>query len=226
MYFDTFPLFRNRGKPNFFADDTETSGLARATHELTGWSLGIYDFDNDGHKDLFVATSHFPGSEPYVHSPAAIPNHVLRNRGNGAFEDVSLLAGMDFQRSALYHGAAFADFDNDGRVDVVVTALNSPARLFRNISPGRAHWVALHLTGTQSNRSGLGATVRLTLPNGAVRFNHATTSVGYASSSEPLVRFGLGPYDTAREISIRWPSGRVQVLFGVHADRVVEVKER
>ena len=225
MYFDTFPLFRNRGKPDFFADDTVSSGLARATHELTGWSLGIYDFDNDGYKDLFVATSHFPGSEPYVHSPAAIPNHVLRNRGNGAFEDVSLVAGQDFQRSALYHGAAFADFDNDGRVDVVVTALNSPARLFRNISPGPGHWIALRLAGTQSNRSGLGATVRLTLPNGAVKYNHATTSVGYASSSEPLVRFGMGPYDTAKEISVRWPSGRVQVLSAVKADRVVEVKE-
>jgi hypothetical protein len=226
MYFDTFPLFRNRGEPNFFTDNTVSSGLARATHELTGWGLGLYDFDNDGSKDLFLAASHFPGSEPYAHSPAALPNHVLRNVGDGAFEDVSLLAGRDFQRPSLYHGAAFADLDNDGRIDVVVTALNSPARLFRNTSPGPAHWIALRLKGTRSNRSGLGAKVRLTLPNGAVEYNHATTSVGYASSSEPLVRFGLGPYDAAQEISIHWPSGRVQVLTGVRADRVVEVEER
>jgi hypothetical protein len=226
MYFDTFPLFRNRGKPDFFIDDTMASGVAQATHELTGWSLGLFDFDNDGYKDLFLAASHFPGSEPYAHSPAALPNHVLHNSGNGIFDDVSLLAGRDFQRAALYHGAAFADFDNDGRIDVVVTALNSPARLFRNTSSSAAHWIALRLKGVRSNRSGLGAKVRLTLPNGAVKYNHATTSVGYASSSEPLVRFGLGPYDTAREISIQWPSGRVQVISDVRADRIVDVEER
>ena len=108
----------------------------------------------------------------------------------------------------------------------MVIALNSPARLFRNTSPGPAHWIALRLAGTRSNRSGLGTKVRLTLPNGGVKYNHASTSVGYASSSEPLVRFGLGPYDTAKEISIQWPSGRVQVLTGVRADRVVDVQER
>ena len=226
MYFDTFPLFRNHGKPNFFADETVPSGVAIATRNLTGWGMGMYDFDNDGHKDLFFATSHFPGSEPFVHALPAIPNHVLRNLGTGYFEDVSILAGVDFQQPALYHGAAFADFDNDGRVDVVVTAVNGPVRLLRNLSPGPAHWVALRLSGTQSNRDGLGAAVKLTLPTGALKYNRATTTVGYASASEPLVRFGLGPYERASEIQIRWPSGRVQLLRDVKADRVVTVKEQ
>ena len=138
---------------------------------------------------------------------------------------MSSIAGKDFQRPALYHGAAFADFDNDGRVDVVVTAVNGPARLFRNTSPGPAHWLALRLTGTHSNRDGLGARVKVTLPTGASQYNHATTSVGYASASEPVVRFGLGPYDRASEIQIRWPSGRVQALRDVKGNRVVAVKE-
>ena len=125
----------------------------------------------------------------------------------------------------MHHGAAFADFDNDGRIDVVVTAINSNIRLFRNVSPYPGHWIALRLTGTRSNRDGLGARVRLTLPGGAVQYNRATTAVGYASSSEPMVRFGLGPYEQAKEIEIRWPSGQVQVLKGIGGDRVLTIKE-
>jgi hypothetical protein len=185
----------------------------------------MYDFDNDGYKDLFFANSHFPGSEPYAHSDPAIPNKVLRNLGNGRFADVSSAAGRDFQLPALYHGAAFADFDNDGRVDVITTAVNGPARLFRNVSPRTGHWLALRLIGTRNNRDGLGARVRITLPSGRVQYNRATTSVGYASSSQALVHFGLGPYERVREIEIRWPGDRVQVLKGLGGDRVLAVQE-
>jgi enediyne biosynthesis protein E4 len=224
MYWDEFPLFRNRGKPNFFTDETIPSGIALATRNLTGWGMGMYDFDNDGHKDLFFAVSHFPGSEPQVHADQAMANHVLRNLGGGSFEDVSSLAGRDFQQRALYHGAAFADLDNDGRVDVVVSAVNGPLKIFRNSSPA-GHWVALRLVGTKGNREGLGARVRVTLPTGNVMYNHATTSVGYASSSEPLVRFGMGPYDYAPEIEIRWPGGQAQTLKNTKADQVLTVRE-
>ena len=225
MYWDGFTLYRNRGKPNFFVDETVSSGLALSTPRRTGWGMGMYDFDNDGYKDLFYATSHFPGTEAQVRSQAATSNLVLRNLANGRFADVSRLAGPDFQRPALFHGAAFADFDNDGRVDVVVTAVNGSLRVFRNISPEPGHWIALRLIGTRSNRDGLGARVRLNLPGGSSEYNHATTSVGYASSSEPIVRFGLGPYDFAPEIEIRWPSGSVQTLHDVKGDHVVTVRE-
>src|SRR5205085_2363657 len=134
-----------------------------------------------------------------------LPNSVLRNLGNGRFQDVSGTAGKDFQAAALYRGAAFADFDNDGKLDVVVSAINAPARLFQNVTRNSGHWLALKLIGTRSNRDGLGARVRLTLPNGQYLFNHVTTSVGYASSSEPIVRFGLGHYTQAQSIEIRWP---------------------
>jgi hypothetical protein len=185
----------------------------------------LYDFDNDGRKDLFVATSHFPGLERFSFTDPALPIHVFRNLGSGKFADVSKSAGAELQRRAFHHGAAFADFDNDGRIDVVVSALNSPAKLFLNASPEPAHWLALNLVGTKSNRCGIGARVRLTLPDGSMHYNRATTSVGYASSSEPLVRFGMGPYDRAEQIEIRWPSGRVQVLKGVKGDQVLTVRE-
>ena len=225
MYFDTFPLYRNLGSPKFFSDETVSSGIAAATNELTGWGMGMFDFDNDGHKDLFFAASHFIGSGPRGRSDAALPNRVLRNLGNRFFEDVSVLAGRDFQIPGMHHGAAFADFDNDGRIDVVVTSIGSSAKLFRNVSPAPGHWIALRLVGTRSNRDGLGARVRLMLPSGSVQYNHATTAVGYASSSEPMVRFGMGPYERAQEIQIRWPSGRVQSLKDISGDRTLTVKE-
>jgi hypothetical protein len=129
------------------------------------------------------------------------------------------------QQSAFYRGAAFADFDNDGKVDVVVTAIGSEARLFHNVTATPNHWIAFHLRGTKSNRDGIGARIRITLPSGKTLFNHATTSVGYASSSEPLVRFGLGRESRLRDVEIAWPSGTVQRLTDIAAGRIVEVRE-
>jgi hypothetical protein len=121
---------------------------------------------------------------------------------------------------------AFADFDNDGRVDAVVTALNAPAKLFHNITQGSGHWLAFKLRGTRSNRQGLGASLAVHLADGRTLYNHATTAVGYASSSEPLVRFGLGPNRKAEMVEVRWPGGGIQRLFNVTADAIVDVVEQ
>lgn len=225
MVNDTYPLFRNTGKSPAFEDVTARAGLAVATRTLTGWGVGLYDFDNDGFKDVLTANSHFPGLDALLATSAALPNSVFRNQGDGRFKDVSKTAGADFQLSGQYRGIAFADFDNDGRVDAVVSNANGPVRLFHNITPNAGHWLALKLTGTKSNRDGIGATVAVTLANGSKLYNHCTTSVGYASSSEPLVRFGLGGRAAVKSIEIHWPSGQVQVLRDVAGDRVVSVRE-
>lgn len=225
MVNDTYQLFRNTGKAPAFEDATTTSGLALETRGLTGWGAGLYDFDNDGYKDLFTANSHFPGLERELGTETALPNSVFRNEGNGRFVDVSKTAGGDFQLSGHYRGVAFADFDNDGRVDAVVSNVDGPARLFRNITPDAGHWLALKLRGTRSNRDGIGAKIAVTLPSGRKLYNHCTTSVGYASSSESLVRFGFGKDTAAKLIEIRWPSGAVQDLRNVEADRVLNVRE-
>jgi hypothetical protein len=225
MINDTYLLFHNQAGKLSFEDFTIRSGLSRLTNQLTGWGMGLFDFDNDGWKDLFFANSHFPQLNRFLGKDSELANSVFRNLGNGRFSDLSLTAGADFQTKALYRGAAFADFDNDGKVDVVVTALNGPAKLFRNTSARSGHWLAIRLLGVASNRDGFGARICVTTPDGRKLYNHATTSVGYASSSEKLVRFGLGDQASARSVEIRWPSGRLQLLEDVAADRIVEVKE-
>ncbi len=150
---------------------------------------------------------------------------MLRNQGDSRFKDVSKTAGADFQLAGQYRGIAFADFDNDGRLDAVVSNVNGPARLFHNVTANAGHWLALKLTGTRSNRDGIGASVTVTLAGGRKIYNHCTTSVGYASSSEPLVRFGLGDSAVASLVQIRWPSGRVQELHDVKGDQVLPVRE-
>ncbi len=225
MVNDTFQLFRNRGDARLWFDDhTVRSGLAVATLQVTGWSLGAFDFDNDGGKDLFFAASHFPGLERFV-GRSRLRNRVFRNQGGARFRDVSREAGEGFQVSGHHHGAAFADFDNDGRVDVVVSTLNAPARLFRNVTADPGNWIAFALRGVASNRDGLGARIQVTLSDGRTLHNHATTSVGYACSSERLVRFGLGTAERVRAVEIRWPGGQVQRLVDLAPNRVVQVEE-
>ena len=225
MINDTYPLFRNTGKSPVFEDDTARAGLAIATRALTGWGIGLYDFDNDGFKDVFTANAHFPALEESLGTAVALPNSLFRNKGDGRFEDVSKTAGADFQVAGQYRGVAFADFDNDGRLDAVVSNANGPARLFHNVTASTGHWLALKLTGTRSNRDGIGAKVEVTLPSGRKLYNHCTTSVGYASSSEPLVRFGLGKDATVKLIEIQWPSGKRQQLHDVKPDQVLKVRE-
>ena len=189
MINDTFLLFRIAGAELPIDDFTMLSQIALHTHQKTGWGVGVYDFDNDGHKDMFSANSHFPQLGRYLNTPAPQANSVFRNDGQGRFEDFSETAGL--RRAAYHRGAAFGDFDADGRVNAIVTALNDATLFLRNASRSSNHWLGVRLTGRRSNRDGLGASVRLFLPDGRTLHNHATTAVGYASSSERIGRSGM-----------------------------------
>ncbi len=228
MVGDTFPLFRNTGRG--FADITSLSGVARATSGITAWGAGIYDFDNDGYKDLFATcASILDNSDEIDHLPAKQPNLVLRNQGTAGsrtvrFDDVSKQAGASFQVPAAHRGAAFGDFDNDGKIDAVVVLQNAKPEVWMNRSTGTNHWLTLNLVGTKSNRDGLGARVKI-IPNvGGPQWNHATTAGGFSTASDKRVHFGLGAAATA-QVEINWPSGAHQILANVKADQVLTVRE-
>jgi hypothetical protein len=223
MVGETMPFFRNMGN-NLFEEQTYTSGLASPTSRKSGWSNGIFDFNNDGWKDLFAACGDVMDADGFFAARVPQSNAVFVNLKNGRFEDVSAAAGADFARKAIHRGAAFGDIDNDGRVDVVVTALNGPLEVWRNVSPAPNHWILLQLIGAKSNRDGAGAKIRVVTASGA-QYNQVNTAVGYGCASDRRVHFGLGPNSEIKEIQIKWPSGTVQTLHDVKADQVLTVKE-
>ncbi len=221
----TFPLFLNRGGGEF-ENSSERSGLAWQTLRMAGWSNAIVDLDNDGWKDLFAARSDvLDNIDQFTARPYASPNVVLRNLGNGKFQNVSPGSGAAFQLPAIHRGAAIGDLDNDGRMDIVVSVVNGPAKIFHNVTQTSNHWIILQLRGKTSNRMAISARIRLTAEDGSQQYNEVTTSVGYASSSDSRVHFGLGTSKTAKEIEILWPSGIKQILQNVQGDRVVSIEE-
>ena len=220
---DTFPLFRNLGGGGF-EEVTYQSGLRGLTLAMSGYSPAFYDFDNDGWKDLFVTRGNVE-RVPQPGAPVDEHNTVFRNLGaSGKWEALTEEAGLDASPPARHRGCAFSDFDGDGRIDVVATALGKEAELWMNRSEGAGHWLDIALEGTRSNRDGIGAVIKVVTKAGA-QYNHMTTSVGYASSSHGPVHFGLGGEDRAEQVEIRWPSGIVQTLRNVAGDRLLNVRE-
>lgn len=213
LHGETFEVFANRGDGTF-EDASARSGILGLSGNVSGWACGLVDLDNDGWLDMFVASGGLDTDEPQA-------NRIFRNQ-KGRFTDVSATAGADFSIARLHRGAAFADFDNDGRIDVAVTSLNAPLELWMNRSPER-HWLQLKLHGTQSNRSAIGARV-VCKSGGRTQVKTVTNSVGYASSSDLRVHFGLDA-DRAASVEIHWPSGVTQQLSDLHADQRMDVVE-
>ena len=224
MFGNTFPLYRNLGNGQF-VDATGEAGLIPLTIRFTAWGTGAFDFDNDGRKDLFSAGSDIlDNADAAVHRPFALPNLLLRNKGDISFEDVSSSAGAGFLRPAAHRGAAFGDLNNDGKIDIVVSVLNGTPELLMNQSRNNNHWIILNLLGVKSNRDGIGTRVKISTSDGE-QYNEATTAVGYNSSSDKRVHFGLGAAAFIDKIELTWPSGIRQVLTNVKADQILTVTE-
>jgi hypothetical protein len=220
---ETMPVFKNQGGLAF-VELTARSGVASLSLSRAGWSNAIVDLNNDGRKDLFVAGGDVMDPNGEFRDKVRQTNLVLVNLGGFKFADATSAAGPDFStKKATHRGGAFGDLDNDGRVDAVVTALDEPVEIWRNVSPTANHWLSVRTVGTKSNRDGIGAELKLETASG-VRHGHVNPAVGYGGSSDIRVHFGLGK-DDAGKLEVRWPSGSIQVLDNVAADRVVVAKE-
>ncbi len=223
---ETYAYFHNNGDGTFtFA--TMMSNLGDLTRLLGGWGMHIYDYDNDGYKDLFLANSHvmdnIEKTQPhlsYMQKPLMLKNDGKR------FVNVSSSSGDIFNKTFASRGAAFGDLDNDGDVDVVVSNLTSPAYILRNDGGNKNTWIGLDLRGTKSNRDGIGAKVKLISESGKAQYYQVTTESSYQSANDRRVFMGIGKEKKIKEIRINWPSGIEQVLSNPEPRQILRVEEK
>jgi hypothetical protein len=191
----------------------------------SGWGARLFDFDNDGWKDLLVAQGHLietiEQSLPGAHYRE--PMLLARNTRAG-FADVSEASGSPFHEPWVARGLAVGDLDNDGRLDAVVVTNDGPVHILHNETPTKNHWLILELVGHKSNRDAIGAEVRVTTPD-LQQMATVSTAGSYLSSSDKRVHFGLGSEAESRTIDIRWPSGIRQTLRDIRGDQILQVQE-
>ncbi len=220
---DTHILYRNDGQGNF-TDTTKVSGLGVETRYV-GWGAGIVDLDNDGRPDLFVASGAvYPEIEAKLPAyPFKNPRIIFRALPNGTFEELIDEAGPGISAAHCSRGCAFGDFDNDGDVDILIMNMNEPVSLLRNDVDPAANWLKVLLTGTKSNRSAIGAQVRVRY-GARVQVQEVLSQSSYLSVNDRRLHFGLGAVKTA-EVEIRWPSGARQAFAKVEANHLLLVNE-
>jgi hypothetical protein len=217
-------LYRNRGQGNF-DDVTLDSGLGQNTRYV-GWGTGFFDFNNDGWKDLFLVNGHvFPEVET-LHTDIHYKDHAIlyENLRDGRFKDVSRDAGPALSELHSARGAAFGDIDNDGSIEVAVNNQNEPPSLLKLSTNSPGHWITLRLVGMKSNRSGIGARVKVTA-GGRVQSGEVRSGGSYLSQSDLRLHFGLGNAANVDSIEIYWPSGIQQALGKHPGDQVLSITE-
>ena len=222
----TNDLYWNNGQ-GILTDHTLQAGLSQDSFLPLGFGVNFLDYDNDGLLDLFVANGHVFDNINAINPSLeyAQPNQLFRNRGEGRFDAVSARSGPYFSRKNVSRGSAVADYNNDGRLDLLVTNNNQKADLLENRSAGNHHWLQLRLEGTHCNRDGVGAKVRLQA-GGRRLSQEVRAGSSYLSQSDLRVHFGLGAVTRIESIEVLWPCGGRQMVptpFGV--DRILRVKE-
>jgi enediyne biosynthesis protein E4 len=218
-------LYKNEGG-GFFADVSFASGVGAAERRLVAWGTGFFDYDNDGDRDLFVANGHtYPQADlPDVDSSYEEPNSLFENHGGGLFKEVSPAAGPGLAIERVSRGASFADYDDDGDIDVFVLNLNDPPTLLRNDGKSGHHFLSVRTVGSRSNRDGIGARLKLTA-GGQPQYAEVQSGGSYLSHNDMRAHFGLGQADRVDELEIRWPSGQIQILRDIAVDQVLTVHE-
>ncbi len=215
-----FALFRNEsGK--YFEYVSPAANIEKLSRRFSGWSNAFVDYDNDGWKDIYSSN----GDVDYLGENAAQHDTLWQNRAGKDFQDVSEVVGKDFLRKGYQRGSAIGDLNDDGFPDLVVTSLNEKPRIMLNSAGNGNHWLQIDLRGRNINRDAIGAAVTVVTASGRKLYNHVTTSVGFMSSSDKRLHFGLGQEKEIREIEIRWPGGAVQKLTPISADQVLKVEQ-
>lgn len=210
-------LMNNVGQLKF-RDVTEAAGISQLAAQYVSWGTGVHDFDNDGRDDIFVVHGGLIHMVPQEHT-------VFRNVGGRKFEDVSRSAGPFFVQKSVGRGAAFADYDNDGRIDCFLVNLSGPTFLLHNVSPSAGHWLSVKLVGRKSNRDGIGARVEV-VSGGSRQMRERIAGSGYLSQDDPRLHFGLGAASKVDRLTVTWPGGAEQVLENLAADRILTIEEK
>ncbi len=223
--FEQARLYRNH-KDGSFEDATSASKLAYATFHYSGFGTRFMDYDNDGAQDLFMANGHILDNIKLFHAETtyAEPKLMFHNLGNGTFENVSSKMGSDFTAPRVSRGAAVADFDNDGDLDILVSNNGQTPQLLRNEGGNVNHWLEILLIGAKSNRDGVGARVKVSAGN-LVLHDERRGGMSYQSAQDPRLHFGLGNRTEVDSVEIQWPSGATTQLGKVRCDQIIAVKE-
>jgi hypothetical protein len=227
---DTHSLYHNLGDGQF-EDTTFAAGLGLNTKFL-GWGCGFFDMDNDTWPDILVCNGHVYPEVEQLTTEAGYPQTKLlyRNLGNGNFEDVTQKGGPGITKPNASRGCAFGDFDNDGDVDVLVNTVNGMPQLLRCDSKLNNNWIKIRPMGVKSNRSGIGARIKVTSrvkgeTKPTIQIDEVRSGSGYISQGDLRVHFGLGKADRVESVEVRWPSGQVDTLRDIGVNRVIFVKE-
>lgn len=223
---ETYAYFHNNGDGTFNYD-TNVSRLGQLTKLYGGWGMRIFDYDNDGYKDLFFADSHVLDNvhKTQPHLEYLQPLLLLR-QVDGKFVNVSDQSGKVFSQKWASRGAAFGDLDNDGDIDAVIATCGGPAYVLRNDGGNGNAWIGLALRGTRSNRDGIGAEVKLTAASGKVQYGMVTTTAGYQSAQDKRLYFGIGQEKAINRIEIAWPSGTKQIIDNPPLRKILAITEK
>ncbi len=220
-------VYHNEGATGLFIDEAGSSTLGQATLLSLTFGLFFFDYDLDGKPDIFLANGHVADDINKVQPKItyAMAPKLFHNEGKRKFTEATKKAGKPFAKPIVARGAAYADYDNDGDQDVLVTTNGGPAYLFKNDNGNQARFVRIKTLGDKANRDGIGAKVSLTLADGSKQWQMVKSGSSYCSQSELPLTFGLGRNDKVESVEIVWPSGKTDKFTGWTANQLYVVKE-